>query len=162
MISASGETRETRRKRSAISPNPWPHLQNGAAAEWRILVAEENANLRQALQHLLTHRGYQVAVAGHAIEALNVAAKIRPHLAILDLGTKGCDNDWVGECLQQARETEGIRLIGVFSGNWFFRPHRQISIFSGAIDTPFGLGRFLRVVEDCLRTVRRDATGWEA
>jgi DNA-binding response OmpR family regulator len=50
-----------------------------------ILVAEDEADAAELLRFRLRRHGYQAAVAGDGLAALNVAFETRPDLLILDL-----------------------------------------------------------------------------
>lgn len=52
----------------------------------RVLLVEDDGALRQLWASLLAGRGLDVAEAGDAVEAVEVAARLRPELALLDLG----------------------------------------------------------------------------
>ena len=51
----------------------------------RILVADDEAQIRTALQRALTARGYDVEVAADGAEAVDRAAAGTPDLIVLDL-----------------------------------------------------------------------------
>src|SRR5258708_39027885 len=51
----------------------------------RILVVEDEANIRQTLRYNLVKEGYEVSEAGTGPEALTEARRIRPDLILLDL-----------------------------------------------------------------------------
>jgi CheY-like chemotaxis protein len=51
-----------------------------------ILIVEDDIDIREALSEVLNDEGYQVAVAGHGREALDmIGAGLRPSLILLDL-----------------------------------------------------------------------------
>lgn len=52
---------------------------------WTILVVDDEARLRALLEAYLKDRGYAVATAADGIEALQVAARVRPDLIVLDI-----------------------------------------------------------------------------
>jgi two-component system KDP operon response regulator KdpE len=54
-------------------------------SEERILVCDDDAQIRRALSLILREAGYQVLIAATAEEALDRAAVAGPHLAIVDL-----------------------------------------------------------------------------
>src|SRR5258707_6918698 len=51
----------------------------------RILVCDDDPQIRKALSVLLGEAGYEVLLAGSAEEALDRASLSRPHLAIVDV-----------------------------------------------------------------------------
>ena len=55
----------------------------------RILIVDDDAQILRALRINLVARGYEVSLARSGPEALDVAAKTRPELVVLDLGLPG-------------------------------------------------------------------------
>ena len=55
----------------------------------RILIVDDDAQILRALRINLVARGYEVSIARSGPEALDVAAKTRPELVVLDLGLPG-------------------------------------------------------------------------
>lgn len=55
----------------------------------RILAVDDDAQILKALRINLAARGYEVSLARSGPEALDVAAKTKPELVILDLGLPG-------------------------------------------------------------------------
>ncbi|MBK4346689.1 response regulator [Lacisediminihabitans sp. G11-30] len=55
----------------------------------RILVVDDDAQILKALRINLAARGYDVSLARSGPEALDVAAKTKPELVLLDLGLPG-------------------------------------------------------------------------
>ncbi len=55
----------------------------------RVLVVDDDAQILKALRINLAARGYDVHLARSGPEALDVAAKVKPELVILDLGLPG-------------------------------------------------------------------------
>jgi two-component system KDP operon response regulator KdpE len=55
----------------------------------RILVVDDDAQILKALRINLAARGYEVSLARSGPEALDVAAKSKPELVVLDLGLPG-------------------------------------------------------------------------
>ncbi len=58
---------------------------NAASSSDRILVVDDDPDVREALQLLLERRGYEVCTAGNGVEALEELEHDRPRLILLDL-----------------------------------------------------------------------------
>jgi DNA-binding response OmpR family regulator len=54
-----------------------------------VLVVEDNADLRDMYQEILTMSGHTVRLAETAAEALAIVAEARPDVVLLDLGIAG-------------------------------------------------------------------------
>lgn len=66
----------------------------------RILVVDDDAQILRALRINLVARGYEVSLARSGPEALDIAAKSRPELVVLDLGLPGLSGIQVIEGLR--------------------------------------------------------------
>lgn len=54
-------------------------------AKKKILVIEDELMLQQAYAQILTHTGYEVAVAGDGAEGLQQLERVKPDLILLDI-----------------------------------------------------------------------------
>ena len=75
-----------------------------------ILVAEDDADIRQLLRDVLEHAGFGVLVAGDGPTALRMAQTRRPDLLLLDLGLPGLDGLDVARSLRRGSELPIIML----------------------------------------------------
>lgn len=65
-----------------------------------VLVVEDEATIRRALEINLSAHGYRVLLAGDGVEALRLAGHHHPDLVLLDLGLPGLDGIEVIEGLR--------------------------------------------------------------
>jgi DNA-binding response OmpR family regulator len=92
----------------------------------RILVVDDEPNIRNLLRVGLKYEGFSVAVAEDGPGALHLAARFRPHLVILDLMLPGLDGLDVAQRLRQdpdlliimltARDQVPDRIAGLEAG----------------------------------------------
>jgi len=92
----------------------------------RILVAEDDADIRQLVADVLEHVGYEVLVASDGPSALQVVRTRRPDLLVLDLGLPGMDGLDVARTIRRqsdlpiimltARAEESDTLVGLELG----------------------------------------------
>ena len=75
-----------------------------------ILVAEDDADIRQLVRDVLEHAGYEVLVAGDGPSALQAARTRRPDLLVLDLGLPGMDGLDVARAVRRESELPIIML----------------------------------------------------
>jgi len=80
------------------------------AAE-RIMVVDDQADIRSLLKYCLEKEGYHVLLAGDGLEALEKARVEKPDLIILDLGLPKMDGFGVLERLKGDAETSVIPVI---------------------------------------------------
>jgi signal transduction histidine kinase len=79
----------------------------------RIVVVEDNPDVREALHMLLTMWGHEVAVAGDGRSGLERVIEERPEVALIDLGLPEMNGYDVARAIRQVIPGDGIRLIAV-------------------------------------------------
>lgn len=67
----------------------------------RVLVVEDDEEIASVLQRSLRTEGYEVALSGDGVEALDVSRTFVPDLVILDLGLPGMDGMEVARSLRR-------------------------------------------------------------
>jgi len=80
-------------------------------AEAKILIVDDDQDIRRLLGHRLKSEGYAPVFAGDAISAVNSARKEAPDLILLDLGLPAGDGRIVMERLRAMPALEGIPII---------------------------------------------------
>src|SRR6266550_2765863 len=76
----------------------------------RILVVEDSVLISGALRILLEASGYEVSVAGTAIDAIETGTGIRPDVVLLDLSLPDGDGLWVLEELHSRDVRPSVKL----------------------------------------------------
>jgi two-component system KDP operon response regulator KdpE len=115
----------------------------------RILVVDDEAQIRKSLTINLTARGYDVDVAASGEEALKQAAARPPDLVLLDLGLPGIDGVAVVEGLR-GWTTVPIIILSVRDSE----PDKVRALDAGADDyvtKPFGMNEVLARLRAALR-----------
>ncbi len=115
----------------------------------RILVVDDEAQLRRALDVNLAARGYEVDAATSGEDALRLAAATPPDVVLLDLGLPGIDGlavvrrlrEWssVPIVILSAREAEAAKVAALDAGA------------DDYITKPFGIDELLARVRAALR-----------
>jgi CheY-like chemotaxis protein len=93
-----------------------PHPDAGAveaAAGLRILVADDNADAAELLRDLLARHGHTVDVVGNGHAALEAAARVKPDVALLDIGMPGLNGHDVARRLRAQPDTRATRLVAL-------------------------------------------------
>jgi CheY-like chemotaxis protein len=62
-----------------------------AAPRFSVLVVDDNRDVAESTATLLEIAGHEVHIAFDGATAINTAAKVRPHLALIDIGLPGMD-----------------------------------------------------------------------
>jgi two-component system KDP operon response regulator KdpE len=125
-------------------------------AEERILICDDDPQIRRALNLILREAGYEVLIASSAQEALDRAALSGPHLAIVDLLLP--DQHGIELC-RKLREWSGMPILILSAvGD---EQTKIDALHQGADDyvtKPFGPGELVARVQAALRRVGRDAS----
>jgi two-component system, OmpR family, KDP operon response regulator KdpE len=122
----------------------------------RILVCDDDAQIRRALSLILRDAGYEVLMTASGEEALDSAAVDRPHLAIVDLLLP--DQHGIDLCRHLREWTEIPILILSAIGD---EQTKIDALHHGADDyvtKPFGPGELVARVQAALRRAGRDPT----
>jgi two-component system, NtrC family, nitrogen regulation response regulator NtrX len=126
----------------------------------RILVVDDEADIRDLVQEILTEEGYSVAVAGTAAEARAACATELPDLVLLDIWMP--DTDGIS-LLREWQGTIGQQLpVVMMSGHGTVETAVEATRL-GALDyveKPLSLAKLLRTVRKALEegSRRRHAT----
>lgn len=67
----------------------------------RVLIADDHVDAAETLAMVMSLEGHAVAVASHGEGAIELAAKIQPDVAILDIGMPGLDGHTVAQRIRQ-------------------------------------------------------------
>ncbi len=124
-----------------------------ADAAARILVVDDERQIRRVLETALPSHGYEVDSAATGFEALNRAAIFRPDLVVLDLGLPDLDGT---EVIKRLREWTTVPII-VLSVREDEKDKIK-ALDAGADDyvtKPFSMGELLARVRVALRHAAR-------
>ena len=94
------------------APYPAPSTPPGA----RILVVDDDEQVRYLLRYLLTHDGYLVEDASSRPEALEKVASTNPDVVLLDLDLSGRSGHDVIETLRDDPRTRFVPIVMITSG----------------------------------------------
>jgi two-component system KDP operon response regulator KdpE len=124
-----------------------------------VLVVDDEAPMRRALETNLRARGYDVKVAATGEQALDLAARHHPDVVLLDLGLPGIDGI---EVVRGLRGWTNVPIV-ILSARGT-EPDKVAALDAGADDyiaKPFGMNELLARIRAALRrgvTVEGTAT----
>ncbi|MCG6919135.1 MAG: response regulator [Deltaproteobacteria bacterium] len=116
----------------------------------KILVADDEQEIRNLLDHFLKGQGYEVVLASDGNEALKLAAEENPQVIILDIKMPGLDGLEVCKQLKENEQTKLIPVI-VITG---FEDNKMESLNIGAddfVNKPFDMAEISSRVRSALR-----------
>lgn len=101
-----------------MSTNPNPELDpvaesTAAPARPRILVVEDNADMREFLQRILERRGYGYLEATDGVEGMELVWRERPDLILMDLALPTLDGYEATRLLRSNPDSATIPIVAV-------------------------------------------------
>lgn len=114
-----------------------------------VLVVEDNRDSAETLGKLLELCGYDVTIAGTAMEGLETAKRIRPDVVLCDIGLPDSDGFTLAEALHENPLTATARLIAVTAyGQEKDRERSKRAGFQIHLVKPVNPGALLQLLEE--------------
>jgi signal transduction histidine kinase len=139
----------THASRPAISTPPkgaWPLRSEP------ILIVDDNADALALLGDALEARGLIIHRAHDAPSALALAPKVKPRIALLDIGLPVMDGYELGRRLRELPGLDTIKLVAVTGyGQASDLARSKAAGFDGHLVKPISLGAVVRTIEELLR-----------
>ncbi len=121
-LEARSEEAEARPAAPVATPAPETTLRR------RVLLVEDNEDTREVLRELMEMWGHQVEVAEDGFKAVELFPRMRPHVALVDLGLPGMDGFQVA---RKIRESEGGRDVYLVALTGYSGEHRTQAVEAG-------------------------------
>jgi len=102
--------------------NDHAHSRMGVERITKLLVIDDNVDVRFAMYEFLTAEGYDVAVAGDGLQGVALARMTQPHAILLDLGMPALDGFSTARALRGMSafaQTPMIAVTGYFDKSHF-------------------------------------------
>jgi two-component system cell cycle response regulator len=116
----------------------------------KVLVVDDELGIRDSLSEFLTEEGYEVILASHGEEALELAERENPQVILLDIMMPGIDG--IATC-KRLKENEKTRFIPVIVATALWDTYAE-AVEAGAEDfvtKPFHLAELSFRVKSILR-----------
>ncbi len=98
----------------AVQPTPVDEKKEGAASRrHRIVVIDDNADIRETLNMLLTMWGHDVETAGDGASGIACILRSHPDIALVDIGLPGTNGYEVARAVRQQDPARAIKLIAL-------------------------------------------------
>jgi signal transduction histidine kinase len=105
--------------------------QHSASPPRRVLIVEDNDDMRQMLHEALAFSGHEVREARDGVTALAAAAELRPDVALIDIGLPDLDGY---EVARRLRASPGGRRMGLVALTGYGQPEDQRKAFDAGFD----------------------------
>jgi signal transduction histidine kinase/integral membrane sensor domain MASE1 len=124
-----------------------PSAARGPAATRRILIVEDNEDARDMLRLYLVESGHQVYEAVDGPRGIEAALRVRPEVALIDIGLPGLDGYEVVKRIRATPEGKRIFLVAL-TGYGQPEDHRRArqAGFDAHLVKPFDRGRLVTLL----------------
>lgn len=85
----------------------------GSKSSLRSLVADDNRNAAESLAAVLRLGGHEVHTAHHGLPAVEAAGRVRPEVAVLDIGMTGFHGYEAARRIRSERWGKGVVLVAL-------------------------------------------------
>lgn len=132
---------------AAVAP-PARHEQPGKPT---VLLIEDNDDGREMMAMMLSCYGYPVQQAAEGSHGLQLAARCRPDLALIDIGLPGMDGYEVARCLRADPATRDIKLVAL-TGYGLAEDRQRVleAGFDRHLVKPVDVEQLLQVIGHCM------------
>ncbi len=121
------------------------------ARRGKVLVVDDNVDAGDLLHLALSDQGYECAVASDPFDALALATRDVPDVAVIDIGMPGMDGYELARRMRSDPALAGVRLIALTGfGQPSDRARSEAAGFAVHLVTPIDLATMLAAVERVL------------
>jgi CheY-like chemotaxis protein len=118
----------------------------------RVLVVEDDADLRTLIWRIFADGGHEVAVAADGGEGIEKVHSLRPELVVLDLVRPGLDSWAVLRNIQKLPAPPPVVMLSLHTHSEMYDRAAEAGV-AAYIEKPFSVRNFL---DTCERVVRED------
>lgn len=114
----------------------------------RILLVEDNEDVRDTLRDLLEQWGHRVRVASDGSEAIAIALDAAPDVALVDIDLPGIDGYEVARRLRRLPELDGTKLIALTGfGSADAQAQAKVAGFDMHVVKPLAAGELQKILQ---------------
>lgn len=113
----------------------------------RVLVVDDDADLRDAIREVFMMRGFAVNTAREGLAAVNLAKREHYDVVVCDLRLPGMDGIEVTQKLKHLRDAPRVILITAYP-EWSLYNEAREAGAEQVIGKPVSLGRLVSLVEE--------------
>jgi len=116
----------------------------------RILVVEDNKTNRYLINFILTKKGYEVINAVTGEESIELAAKEKPDLILMDIQLPGINGFEATKGIKQSSMSGNVPIIALTSYAEVGDREKAVKVFTGYIEKPINPDTFMEEIEKFL------------
>ena len=114
----------------------------------RILIVEDDSDIRTLLVRLLTYSGFETASARDGREALTLVAQAQPDLIIMDLALPVLDGWSTAQAIRHDPRTASTPILALTANAWPMSPlGLREELFNAVLTKPFDIERLMNAVK---------------
>jgi DNA-binding response OmpR family regulator len=122
-----------------------------SVAQRKILIVEDDADIRSLLNVRLRKHGYETGYAMDGLGAVSIARREQPDLVLLDLGLPAGDGFTVLERMQAIASLAAIPVIVITAREAeLSRPKAEAAGASAFVEKPIDFDRLLETIDELL------------
>ena len=94
----------------------------------KILVVDDDPDIRENLRTMLTQCGYEVDTTDEATQVISISKKDPPDLILMDIWMSGSDGREISQQLKNTKETRDIPIVLVSANTDIEKSSKQIGV----------------------------------
>jgi DNA-binding response OmpR family regulator len=119
---------------------------------WKILVADDDSDMRELLTHILRRKNYEVISVATADEAQQHAVSAPPDLIVMDIGMPDMDGLTAIWALRETKTLAEIPIVILSAfDSYDLRAEAASAGCQAYLTKPFEVSEFLSVIERALK-----------
>lgn len=94
----------------------------------KILVVDDDPDIRDNLRTMLTQYGYEVDTTDEAAQVISISKEDPPDLILMDIWMSGSDGREISQQLKNSKETRNIPIVLVSANSDVEKSSKQIGV----------------------------------
>ena len=121
----------------------------------RILVVDDDKDIRESLRDIMEHEGYDVSIAANGNEAVRIFEEQEADLIIVDIFMP--EKDGIDTIIDLNRQYHDVKIIAISAGNPFGKKDLYLGLAkkigaSHTFEKPLNIEKLLAAIKEMLGT----------
>ena len=130
--------------------NPQKQDRGGTDMKQRVLVVEDQADVRMMMKMLLRGGGYDVIEAADGYEAVELAVEQQPDVILMDMAMPVLDGLYATRAIRQHDELAGVPILAVTAYGDFYKDRAIAAGCTDVLQKPLDFGHLQPLVQSYL------------